>query len=82
MRPRKSSPNHGIEKKMHPGTCSELFAEDDADLRVQISVHASSKRCANSLIRNTKRDMAHGHASSYISGLMQPAYTQMNLEGG
>ncbi|KAJ6125737.1 hypothetical protein N7523_003357 [Penicillium sp. IBT 18751x] len=31
---------------------------------------------------NTKRDMAHGHASSYISGLMQPAYAQMNLEGG
>ncbi|KAK5791845.1 hypothetical protein VI817_007154 [Penicillium citrinum] len=31
---------------------------------------------------NTKRDMAHGHASSYISGLMQPAYTQINLEGG
>ncbi|CAI7598717.1 unnamed protein product [Penicillium pancosmium] len=26
--------------------------------------------------------MAHGHASSYISGLMQPAYTQINLEGG
>ncbi|KAJ5292390.1 uncharacterized protein N7443_008343 [Penicillium atrosanguineum] len=58
------------------------IGEDDADLRVQISVHIPWKQCANSFIRNTMRDMAHGHASSYISGLMQPAYTQMNLEGG
>ncbi|KAJ5547669.1 hypothetical protein N7513_004903 [Penicillium frequentans] len=31
---------------------------------------------------NTKRDMAFGHASSYISGLMQPAYARINQEGG
>lgn len=34
------------------------------------------------ITRNTKRDMAFGHASSYISGLMHPAYARINQEGG
>lgn len=80
--PRKPLPNYGMEKKMHTRTYFEFFAENDANFRVQISVQVSSKWCANSLIRNTKRDMAHGHASSYISGLMQAAYTRINLEAG
>ncbi|KAJ5827497.1 hypothetical protein N7447_004260 [Penicillium robsamsonii] len=37
------------------------------------------------LIKNleiTKNDMLHGHPSSFISGLMQPAYAATNREGG
>ncbi|KAJ5494558.1 hypothetical protein N7463_010645 [Penicillium fimorum] len=37
------------------------------------------------LIKNfeiTKKDMLYGHPSSFISGLMQPAYAAINLEGG
>lgn len=40
------------------------------------------KQCSNFIDRNVNRDMTHGHASSYISGLMQPAYARMNQEGG
>ncbi|KAJ5650938.1 uncharacterized protein N7484_004661 [Penicillium longicatenatum] len=40
------------------------------------------KHYSDLVYRNTKRDMAYGHASSYISGLMQPAYARTNQEGG
>lgn len=37
---------------------------------------------SNWLARLAKRDMLYGHASSFISGLMQPAYAAINRERG
>lgn len=51
-------------------------------LEYDLPLSYNRRHHSNSKLSNTKRDMAFGHASSYISGLMQPAYASMNQEGG
>lgn len=65
--------------------------EDDIQDSIQKMIHNfeydvqdidNLKLDSNWLPRLIKRDMLYGHASSFISGLMQPAYAAMNREEG